>query len=112
MPNTKSYRLLRERVLAREGAEERVAQARASVLAEIGLYDLRCSQQLSQVELAERLHVTQPAISKLENADDVRLSTLRQYVEALGGQLEVCARFDGQAITIGINPGTKRRAAG
>jgi transcriptional regulator with XRE-family HTH domain len=49
---------------------------------------------VSQAELAGRLEVTQGAISKLEHADDVRISTLRQYLEALGARLELVAIFD------------------
>jgi DNA-binding Xre family transcriptional regulator len=103
MPQTKNYRSLHERVLARPGAKERVAKARAEALVELGLYDLRRLFEVSQTELAERLEITQAAVSKFENADDVRLSTLRQYVEALGGHLEICARFDDRTVPIEIN---------
>ena len=48
---------------------------------------------ISQQELAKILNVSQPAVSKLENQPDVMLSTLRQYVESLGGNLEVMATF-------------------
>ena len=41
--------------------------------------------------LAGRLDVTQGAISKLEHSDDVRVSTLRHYLEALGARLELVA---------------------
>lgn len=75
-PSTKSYRDLHDRVIARPGAEERIARHREEALAEIGLYELRLSKQVSQVELAERLDVTQSAVSKLEHAEDVRLWTL------------------------------------
>lgn len=102
MPKTKNYRLLHERVLARSGAAERIARLREETLAEIGLYELRRSQDVSQTELAARLEITQAAVSKFENADDVRLSTLRQYVEALGGQLELSARFEDRVIPIDI----------
>lgn len=44
--------------------------------------------------LAGRLEITQSAVSKLEHADDVRVSTLRQYLEALGARLELVAVFD------------------
>ncbi|MQA00128.1 MAG: helix-turn-helix domain-containing protein [Dehalococcoidia bacterium] len=100
MPKTKNYRLLRERVLARPGAEERVAKHREEALAELGLHELRRAQEVSQVELAARLEVTQPAVSKLENAEDMRLSTLKEYIEALGGHLEIQARFDGETVPI------------
>jgi transcriptional regulator with XRE-family HTH domain len=44
--------------------------------------------------VAGRLDVTQGAISKLEHSDDVRVSTLRQYLDALGARLELVAVFD------------------
>ena len=106
MPKTKSYQMLHERVAARPGAKERVAKHREEVLAELGLYELRRSQDLSQVDLAARLEITQSAVSKLENADDVRLSTLKDYVEALGGHLELRVRFADRVVPLDIN---KRR---
>lgn len=85
---------LREAVVAKAGAPERLAALRADTLAEIGLYELRHSEAISQAELAGRLDVTQGAISKLEHSDDVRVSTLRQYLDALGARLELVAVFD------------------
>ena len=58
------------------------------------LYELRHAEAVSQAELAGRLDVTQGAVSKLEHADDVRVSTLRQYLDALGARLELVAVFD------------------
>lgn len=85
---------LRRQVEARPGAEARLAAKRAETLEEIRLYELRHTQAVSQAELAGRLEVTQGAISKLEHADDVRISTLRQYLDALGARLELVAVFD------------------
>ena len=85
---------LREEVLARPGASERIARARAETLEEIRLYELRHRAAVSQATLAGRLEVTQGAISKLEHSDDVRVSTLRQYLEALGARLELVAVFE------------------
>ena len=93
MARTK-FTKLREEVLARPGATERVARARAETLEEIRLYELRHRDAISQATLAGRLEVTQGAISKLEHSDDVRVSTLRQYLEALGARLELVAVFD------------------
>ena len=98
----KNFDVLRDQILARPGAKERVAALRQEALAEIGLYELRRAQDLSQTELAERLQITQAAVSKFENSDDVRLSTLRQYIEALGGHLEISARFDDRVVAIEI----------
>lgn len=55
---------------------------------------LRRTRGLTQREVAERLSMAQPEISKLERRRDVRLSTARAYVAALGGTLGVVARFD------------------
>lgn len=85
---------LRDVVVAKPGAAERLAGLRAETLAEIRLHELRHVVAISQTELAGRLDVTQGAISKLEHSDDVRVSTLRQYLEALGARLELVAVFD------------------
>lgn len=69
-------------------------RARAASDEELRLHELRHQEAVSQMELADRLEVTQGAISKFENADDVRVSTLRQYLEALGAHLEIVAVFD------------------
>jgi DNA-binding transcriptional regulator YiaG len=96
---------LRKQVEARSGAAERLAAKRAETLEEIQLYELRHAEAVSQIDLAGRLDVTQGAISKLEHADDVRVSTLRQYLEALGARLELVAVFDDEARRVPINLG-------
>jgi DNA-binding transcriptional regulator YiaG len=90
----KNFDELRRQVQARPGAAARLAAARAETLEEMRLYELRHAEAISQVELAGRLNVTQGAISKLEHAEDVRVSTLRQYLERLGAHLELTAVFD------------------
>ena len=76
------------------------AKAQA-MLAEMPLNELRQARGLSQKMLAEVLHVQQPAIAKLEKRTDMYLSTLRSHVEAMGGKLEVIARFPDGAVKIG-----------
>lgn len=73
-------------------------QARAeemahTMLAEMPLNELRQARGLSQKMLAEKLHIQQPAVAKLEKRTDMYLSTLRSHIEAMGGELEVVARF-------------------
>lgn len=97
---------LRRQVRNRPGAADRLAANRADTLEEIRLYELRHAQAISQAELAGRLEVTQGAISKLEHADDVRISTLRQYLEALGAHLELAAVFDDEDRRVPIHLGT------
>jgi len=57
------------------------------------LRTLRRDRELTHVELAAIMGVRQASISKLENQNDMRLGTLRRYVEALGGELEIRVRF-------------------
>ena len=62
-------------------------------IAEMPLQELRKARGLSQKILAEALHIQQPAIAKLEKRTDMYISTLRSHIEAMGGNLEVVARF-------------------
>jgi predicted XRE-type DNA-binding protein len=67
----------------------------------VGLKELRKARRLSQAALAARLHTDQAGVSKLEKRADLALSTLKGYVEAAGGSLEIVARFpDGPALRI------------
>lgn len=70
------------------------------MLTEMPLAELRQARGLSQKTLAEMLHVQQPSIAKLERRTDMYLSTLRSHIEAMGGQLEVIARFPEGAVRI------------
>ena len=70
-------------------------------LLEMTLQELRQSVgRISQEEVAEMLRVTQGYISKLERQDDMLLSRLYAFVEALGGQVEIRAKFPSQEVTI------------
>jgi DNA-binding XRE family transcriptional regulator len=95
MPTTKSYRELHDRVVERPGAAERLNALREETLIEIGLYELRRALEISQEDLAAELEISQSAISQLERSDDLKLSTLRKYLEKLGARLELKAVFDG-----------------
>lgn len=65
---------------------------------------------MSQAELAGRLEITQGAVSKFEHADDVRISTLRHYLEALGARLELVAVFDDEDRRVPIELGKQPAA--
>jgi transcriptional regulator with XRE-family HTH domain len=74
---------------AQKRVEERVdGEYRALALAE-----LREAQDLTQVQLAEKLGIDQGAVSKIERRTDMYLSTLRNVIQAMGGQLELTALF-------------------
>ena len=77
------------------------AQAKTqAMLAEMPLHELRQARGLSQKMLAEVLHVQQPSIAKMERRTDMYISTLRSHIEAMGGQLEVVARFPEGSVKI------------
>lgn len=66
------------------------------LLEEKSLREFRKALHLSQEELARRLKINQAAISKIEGRTDTYVSTLRAYIEALGGKLEIIARLPGK----------------
>ncbi len=75
------------------------------------LKDLRFRAELTQQDLALALGVRQDTISRLEKRSDMLVSTLRDYVECMGGTLELVARFPGRPPML-IDPrGVNRRTA-
>ncbi|HEV7486153.1 MAG TPA: XRE family transcriptional regulator [Thermoanaerobaculia bacterium] len=75
-------------------AQERVNARSSELLQAMALSDIRRAQASTQEQLAKTLGVNQAWISRVERQTDMYLSTLRSYIEALGGELEVSARFD------------------
>lgn len=59
----------------------------------ISLHELREALEVTQTQLAGKMNVSQPNISKIEGAADLKLSTLAGYLAALGGHLEIRAIF-------------------
>lgn len=57
------------------------------------LQAMRKSRDLTQVEIAQTLGITQENISRMEKRPDVLVSTLRKYIEGLGGELDLVVRF-------------------
>jgi DNA-binding XRE family transcriptional regulator len=85
-----------EEKLARLPAERRAkvdARAAELIAEEMTLRDLRRALDRTQVHLARELGVKQETVSRLEKRSDMLLSTLRGYVEAMGGELDLVATF-------------------
>lgn len=77
------------------------AEKRAEkILAEMPLNELRAARQLTQESLAKSLGINQAAVSKMERRTDMYISTLRDFVVAMGGELEITARFPDGIIRI------------
>ncbi|MFN3579912.1 MAG: XRE family transcriptional regulator [Pseudomonas sp.] len=73
--------------------QARIETKARALLAEMPLNELRQARGLSQKVLAEILNVQQPSIAKMERRTDMYLSTLRSHIEAMGGHLDLVARF-------------------
>jgi transcriptional regulator with XRE-family HTH domain len=72
---------------------------KAELLTSVTLAELRKARELTQVALANALDTTQSGVSRIEHQTDLYLSTLRSYIEAMGGSLEVSAVFpDGKVL--------------
>jgi transcriptional regulator with XRE-family HTH domain len=74
----------------RKKVEARAAQLIAE---EMTLQQLRHARHLTQQKIAKSLNIGQEGVSKLEKRSDLLISTLREYVEAMGGNLSLIAEF-------------------
>ncbi|MDQ3253534.1 MAG: helix-turn-helix domain-containing protein [Acidobacteriota bacterium] len=94
----KSFKVL-ERKMSPEALARSEEKAKR-LIAEMPLQELRAARKLTQEELAKTLNVNQAAVSKLERRADMYVSTLREFVRAMGGELEITARFPEGAVRI------------
>ena len=94
----KSFKTLKEKMSPQ--ARARAEQKAETLIAEMPLNELRAARKMTQEKLAEELNVKQAAVSKLERRADMYVSTLREYIEAMGGELEITARFPEGSVRI------------
>ena len=87
----KSFKVLREKMSPE--AQQRARDKTQLMLEAMPLQELRQARALSQDEMARALGIKQAAVSKLERRTDMYLSTLRKFIEAMGGRLEIVAHF-------------------
>ena len=69
------------------------ARAAELIAEEMTLRDMRKARDLTQERMAEILEIGQDSVSRLEKRSDLLLSTLRSYVQAMGGSLRLLAEF-------------------
>lgn len=98
----------------RERIEKRAAEL---VAEEINLRELRRQQKLTQARLSKKLKIGQEGISRIEKRTDLYLSTLRSYVEGVGGKLSLVVEFPNRqpVVLTGLGeiappPKTKKKA--
>ena len=97
MPTRKFRELLKAMPAERQ---RRIAKRVRDTLVSMPLEEIRKARQMTQVKLAEVLGVNQGEISKIEHRTDIYISTLADYVEALGGKLEIRAVFPDREMRI------------
>ena len=95
---TKKFADLRNAMSANR--TEQNAQRAAVMLAAMALPELRDLLQVTQDDLADRLAISQSNVSRLERREDMLISTLREWVSALGGELQVLAVFPDGAVPL------------
>ncbi len=80
--------------------EERIHRTVKAAARVMTLYQLRQARELTQVNLAKALKINQGAVSTMEKRTDMYVSTLRNYIEAMGGSLRITAEFPEGAVEI------------
>lgn len=89
-----------KKVLAVPGAADRVAEIEEELRLAAGLTALREEAGLSQRELAKKIGISQPRVAAIERSRNVTLDVLEEYIDALGGHLEVTVVKGTQKITL------------
>ena len=84
-------------------AQVQVRLKTEELMTAIDLAKLRKKRGFTQAQVATAMHIKQPTVAQMEKRADVQLSTLRQYLKTLGGDLEICAKFpDGSRVQLGF----------
>jgi len=105
----RNFKILREKMTP--AARERSRRLAAKYRAEMPLDELRQAREMTQAHLARILKVNQAAVSKLERRTDMYVSTLQDFVKAMGGELRITAQFPDGVVEISQFESMKKAAA-
>ncbi len=94
----KSFTILKDKLsdTSKASIQERVKAA----LEEMPLAELRQARKFTQQQIAQSLKIKQASVSKMESQTDMYISTIRRYIEAMGGELEIIAKFPEGSIRV------------
>jgi DNA-binding XRE family transcriptional regulator len=95
---SKGFSELRKKMTPEQKAESEI-QAKI-ILLHLTLAELRESLARTQTDVAKDMGVVQSALSKIENQDDIQISTLSRYIKSLGGNLKIIASFPDEDVVI------------
>jgi len=100
MAGHKSWNANTTSILARPGARQRIDEYKRAIELATELAEVREQLGITQVQVATKLKTSQPNVSRIEHVDDLHLSTLVQYVKALGGRLRLEMVFPAQTFEL------------
>lgn len=83
-------------------AQKRVAEKTGELLKEVLLYEIRENLHITQEEMALKLETKQANVSRTERRRDMKISTLKRYIEAMGGELDIVARFSASEVHLSL----------
>ncbi|MFA5959523.1 MAG: helix-turn-helix transcriptional regulator [Tatlockia sp.] len=83
-------------------AQKAVEQKTSQLLKEVLLYEIREQLHITQETVAEKLNTKQANVSRTERRRDMKLSTLKKYIEAMGGELDIIARFPSNEVHFNV----------
>jgi transcriptional regulator len=106
----KNFTTLREKMSAKSRARSHALAVKYR--AEMPLDELREAREMTQVHLARILKVNQAAVSKMERRTDMYVSTLQDFVKAMGGELKITAKFPDGVVDIIQFGAVKKATAG
>jgi DNA-binding XRE family transcriptional regulator len=106
----KNFNTLREKMSPE--SRKRARALAAKYRAEMPLNELREALEITQVHLARILRVNQAAVSKMERRTDMYVSTLQDFIKAMGGELKITAKFPDGSVEISQFADVKKAAAG
>jgi transcriptional regulator with XRE-family HTH domain len=106
----KNFKTLEARMSAE--SRERARRLAEKYRAEMPLNELREALDITQVHLARKLKVNQAAVSKMERRTDMYVSTLQDFIKAMGGELKITAKFPDGSVEISQFGDARKAAAG
>src|SRR5712692_6214333 len=111
MSGHKPWSEISAKVRANPERRARIEQREQAIEADLTISQLREARGTTQENVAERMNVTQSNVSHFERNPNIFLRSLADYVEALGGRLEIRAVFPEQVVILAVS-GTQRQPSG
>jgi len=81
-------------------SRERAKAKTQAMLKEMPLHELRNARSLTQKQMAESMNIKQASVSKMEKRTDIYISTLKRFINAMGGHLDITAHFPDGSVKI------------